>query len=306
MRRLSSAVTLRVAITADLHFDVPRSRAPAELVIQQINAARADAVLVIGDTATADARGLEECLGLFDAARPRWFIPGNHELWTRHNPRGALELLRSELPARIAAAGWRWLPGAPIRHGRSAVVGSLGWYDYAFAEPRLGLPQRFYEAKLSPGSAKMLRRDDLKPDGADVSEDRRNFIARWNDGRFIHGIGDDAAFLRDRIAELRSDLDSARDAEQVMVAVHVAPLEELLPRIPASGPIPEDRLHFAFTRAYLGSPAIGDVVMSFGNVRHIFCGHTHAYREAMIRGCSCVNVGSTYTEKRFLIVELPE
>src|SRR5690606_27569361 len=76
---------MRLLITADLHYNHPRSRALAEDVIEQINAERPDAVLVAGDTAVADGDALERCLGLFNVDGPKLFIAGNHELWT-HGP----------------------------------------------------------------------------------------------------------------------------------------------------------------------------------------------------------------------------
>ena len=297
-------MTFRLAVSADLHYDVPRSRLPAERLIAQINAADVDGVLLVGDTATAVGEALEKCLDLFRKDRPGWFIPGNHELWTKLQPRDAQHLLARELPDRVSAMGWNWLPGMPERLGSSVLVGSSGWYDYSFAEPRLGLPRRFYEAKLSPAAARTLGRHDLEPDAEDIPAPARDFIARWNDGRFIHGIADDLAFLDTRLGELRGDLASAGTAGNVVAAVHVAPHEMLLPQVPRTGPVPADRYPHAFTRAYLGSPAIGELLSEHGGVRHVFCGHTHVRREQVDSRCRWLNIGCTYTEKRFDVLEL--
>lgn len=303
---LSSLVASCFAVTADLHFDVARSRTPAQEIIGQINQAKPDGVLLIGDTATADSTGLEECLALFAPAAHRLFVPGNHELWARRQPRPAEGLLGDELRTRVTAAGWHWLPGAPFRVGRCAIVGSLGWYDYGFAEARLGLPRRFYEAKLSPGAARLLGRQDLAPDVADIPEQSREFYARWNDGRFIHGIVDDEAFLATRLAELSADLTAVRGASQVVAAIHVAPVAELLPRVPLEGPIPADRLPLAFTRAYLGSSRLGDALGEFPNITHVYCGHTHIHRDASTSSQVRINIGSDYLRKRFEIVQLSD
>ena len=40
--------------------------------------------------------------------------------------------------------------------GDVGFAGSLGWYDYSFAQASLGIPRRFYEAKVSPGVAERL------------------------------------------------------------------------------------------------------------------------------------------------------
>lgn len=294
----------RLAVTADLHYDVPRSRAPAEQLIAEINAAEIDGVLLVGDTATAVGDALERCLALFRPDRPGWFVPGNHELWTKLQPRDAEQLLAEELPTRVAAAGWHWLPGNPARLGSAALVGSPGWYDYSFAEARLGLPRRFYAAKVSPAAARTLGREDLRADAPDVPAEARNFLARWNDGRFIHGITDDTAFLDRRLEELEQDLAAVETSERVLAAVHVAPHEALLPPIPRMGVVPPDRYALAFTRAYLGSAAIGELLLRCGNVTEVICGHTHVCREGVIEGRRVVNIGSTYTQKRFELVKV--
>ena len=295
-------MTLRLAVTADLHHDVPRSRASAEALARQANATDADATLLIGDAAAADGEALEQCLSLFDDNRPRLFVPGNHELWTRRRPLDAEELLQDELPRRVRAAGWHWLPGMPWTRDNTAVVGSLGWYDYAFAAPQLGLPERFYAAKISPAAA-AARRLDLNLDQSGVPPIARDFFARWNDGRFIHGIADDAAFLARRLRELRADLTQVRDARRVVCAVHCCPLAELLPPVPP-GPVPADKLKFAFARAYLGSPRVGEAALGFPNVSHLLCGHTHVPRRAAVNGVECVNVGSGYVEKKLVVLDV--
>ena len=292
---------LRLAVTADLHHDVPRSRASAEAMIDEINARDdLDAVLLVGDAATADGDALERCLSLFRQDRPRLFVPGNHELWTRKRPVDANVLLRDDLPRRVRDLGWHWLPTNPWTHDGAAVVGSVGWYDYRFAAPQLGLPRRFYAAGVTPAAARRL---DLGLDGDDVPPQAGDFYARWNDGRYVRGVADDTIFLHERLAELRADLHSVAGATACLCAVHCSPLTDLLPPVP-SGPVPPDKLKFAFARAYLGSPLLGELALSFPNVTHLVCGHTHVPRRATVAGVECVNVGSDYLNKRVVVVDL--
>ena len=297
----------RLVVTADLHHDVPRSRASAEAMVEQVNDEDADAVLVIGDAASGDGEALARCLSLFRRDRANLFVPGNHELWTRGKGEGSTAdyRLRWDLPRRMTEdLGWRWLPGSPAVFADAgvAVVGSLGWYDYAFAEPSLGLPRRFYAAGMSPAAA-LRSGEPLEPEADDVPPHARGFYARWNDSRHIRGIGDDAIFLGRRLAELRDDLTGVAHVEKVVCAVHCVPLAELLPPVPP-GPVPDDRLKYAFARAYLGSPEIGRTVFEFPNVTHLLCGHSHHPRRATINGVECVNVGGGYEEKQVEIVEL--
>src|SRR5580704_8532494 len=142
---------MRILITADLHYNHPRSKVLAEELIEQMNSAGGDVLLVIGDTAVADGDSLEAGLGRFKFSGPKLFVAGNHELWTKGAD--SYRLFREELPRRVAALGWRWLENDPFISGDVAIVGTVGWYDYSFAAERLGIPRRFYAAKVSPGAA---------------------------------------------------------------------------------------------------------------------------------------------------------
>ena len=95
-------------------------------------------------------------------------------------------------------------------------------------------------------------------------------------------------------------------ARQIMAAIHVAPLAELLPRVPLAGPVPQNRLPLAFTRAYLGSSVVGEMLGAMPNVTHILCGHTHVHRDASSDGQVRINIGSDYLRKRFELIELPD
>src|SRR4051812_41300927 len=156
---------MRLLVTADLHYNHARSKALAIEVIERMNAAGGDGVLVVGDTAVADGDDFEACLSRFTVPGPRLFLCGNHELWTRRAD--SHDLFTNELPRRIAALGWRWLETDPLVERGFAVVGSVGWYDYSFASARLGIPRRFYEAKMSPGAGEYLRRTDPPANRAD-------------------------------------------------------------------------------------------------------------------------------------------
>src|SRR5687768_12441076 len=127
---------MRLLATADLHFNHPRSRPLAEEVIERMNRIDdADALLVVGDTAASNGDVLEECLARCRFAGPKLFVAGNHELWTRDADSHRLYTI--ELPRRVRALGWHWLETDPFVMGNVAIVGSVGWYDYSFAQAAL-------------------------------------------------------------------------------------------------------------------------------------------------------------------------
>ena len=142
---------MRLLATADLHYNHGKSTRLADELIDGINRMDFDLLLVIGDTATSDGDALERCLERLKFAGPKLFVAGNHELWTRGDD--SYRLFKEELPRRVTDAGWHWLQGEPFVADEIAIVGSVGWYDYSFAQKNLGIPLRFYEAKISPGAA---------------------------------------------------------------------------------------------------------------------------------------------------------
>ena len=307
---------MRLLVTADLHYNHGRSRLLAEELIDQMNdsAARSTAagqsvgVLVVGDTAAADGDDLERCLSRFRVDGPKLFVAGNHELWTHRADSHAL--FEGELPTRVRAIGWHWLEGEPVvfpgdggadEGGGVAVVGSVGWYDYSFALPLLGIPRRFYAHKVSPAAATRFaefahlleRTDDISPAGMDVA-------ARWNDGRHVKLHRTDEQFLAERLAVLAADLDrleTRQDVRAIVVGVHHVPFAELMP------PKPQFVSSRAFAGGFLGSPAIGELLLRYPKVRRVYCGHSHLAAEAPVGHLRAVNIGSGYRSKTFVEVD---
>jgi predicted phosphodiesterase len=286
---------MRLLVTADLHFNHRVSRPLAEEMIAEMNSAGGDGVLVIGDTAAADGDLLEQCLLRFTTRGPKLFVAGNHELWT--HGADSYALFSTELPRRVRALGWHWLEGDPFVAGDAAVVGSVGWYDYSFAQPSLGIPRRFYERKVSPGAAERLdEHADLLERSDDLSPAAREVVARWNDGRFVKLGRSDEAFLDERLTELRRSLQRVSSVPRVTAALHHLPFRELLP--------PSRQAQWDFSKAYLGSERIGALLQEFPNVTRLFCGHSHLARSADVAGIHAVNIGSGYRWKTFVPVDL--
>ena len=117
---------MKIIITADLHYNVKRSREPARRVIDQINGLGADLVVLVGDTAGHEIDILSECLHLFDSfAGSKLFVAGNHELWSHGDD--SWDRYRRQIPRAVREAGFHYLDQAPFVGGDLAVVGSVGW-----------------------------------------------------------------------------------------------------------------------------------------------------------------------------------
>lgn len=284
---------MRLLVTADLHYNHPVSRPLADELIDEMNRQDGDVLLLVGDTAVADGDVLERCLSRFTFAGPKLFIAGNHELWTARPDSYAI--FTEELPQRVAALGWQWLETQPFVAGDVAIVGSVGWYDYSFAQANLGIPKRFYAEKVSPGAAKHLGGydhlfvDDVPPHAMDV-------VARWNDGKFVKLGRSDETFLQECLDRLTTACEANRDKRQIVAAVHHLPFHELLP--------PPKSSQWDFAKAYLGSERLGQTLAQFSNVSTIYCGHSHMPGEATVGHVHAINVGSGYRHKLFKVMDL--
>jgi Icc-related predicted phosphoesterase len=286
---------MRLLATADLHYNHAKSRESADGLIDRINGERFDALLLVGDTAAADGDALEQCLSRFTFGGPRLLVAGNHELWTHGGD--SYRLFREDLPRRVRALGWQWLQTDPYRSGDVAIVGSVGWYDYSFAQASLGIPERFYARKVSPGVAEQLAEyRDLLARADDVGPVAREVVARWNDGRFVKLHRGDFEFLEELLRELRGQLESVRDARTVVAAVHHLPFRALLP--------PGHNVQLDFAKAYLGSGRLGELLLEFPNVRHALCGHSHFRARETVGHVDATNVGSGYRWKTFVTLDL--
>src|SRR3954467_12405787 len=103
---------MRLLVTADLHYNHPRSKGLAEDVIKTMNDAGGDGVLVVGDTAASDGEDLEACLSRFEIDGPKLFLCGNHELWTRGDD--SYRLFTEDLPRRGRALGGQGAETGPL------------------------------------------------------------------------------------------------------------------------------------------------------------------------------------------------
>jgi len=240
-----------------------------------------------------------DCLKLFDAfAGDRLLVPGNHCIWCREGE-SSLDRYEKALPDVAADAGFSVLDHNPLVRGDLGLVGSIGWYDYSFAEKSLGIPEDFYREKLAPGAAAYLgtHRSLLEAHEAALTQRHYSIGARWMDGvRVKLGMSDEefTTLLVKKLAEQLQDVASR--AERIVAFVHHLPFAELVPRNRPD--------KFAFAAAYMGSGRFGKVLLDCDKVSDIYCGHSHWPMRTRIGQINVVNVGSTYVEKRIEILEV--
>lgn len=290
---------MKILITADLHYDILRSREPTRALAGRACAAGGDVLVLAGDTAGADPATLADCLALFaDFSGQRLLVPGNHCLWCRDGE-GSLERYERLLPQVARDCGFALLDHGPVAIDGLGLVGSIGWYDYSFREESLGIPLAFYRAKLAPGAAVHSgEHADLIEAHWEHLTDRQLAIGtRWMDGVHVKLGIDDEAFLAHLTYKLRRQLATlARRVERIVAITHHLPFEELVPR---------DRPdQFAFAAAFMGSGRLGRALAECPKVTDVYCGHSHWPGQARIGRLRVVNVGSTYEKKRLEVLEV--
>lgn len=295
---------MRILVTADLHYDIARSRGPARELAQRAVATGGDALVLVGDTAGAELGPLLECLRLFDGfAGRRLFVPGNHCLWCLPG-QDSMDRYERILPDACGEAGFEFLDQGPVVLGGEeqaaiGLAGSIGWYDYSFADASLDMPEDFYRAKVAPGAAEYLGGHEaiLERHRGRLTKRHLDMGVRWMDGVHVRLGVTDEEFLGLLCARLRSQLlDLSARCERIVVFTHHLPFGNL---VPSGRP---DR--FAFAAAFLGAGALGDVILEFPKVSHVYCGHSHWPGRKQVGHVAIVNVGSTYTEKRLEVLEL--
>src|SRR5207302_1696053 len=94
---------------------------------------------------------------------------------------------------------------------------------------------------------------------------------RWPDGE---SLLDDEALTAWMVARLRADLASVESGPIVVVTHHLPFLGLVLVR---------GRLPWDYLNGFMGSQALGEVILQKPGALHVISGHTHARRRALLR-----------------------
>lgn len=248
---------MRLALTSDIHIDT-NGAATLEILAARVREIGPDVLVVAGDIATGAATYLRTLLALRAAAPEVMVVAGNHDVWTA--PEAAAKGLDSwkrldaVLPALCREAGVHLLDAGPVVLGGIGFAGSLGWYDLSTADPDLGLPLATYREGEWGG----LRWNDHR-------------LAVWGDGAGGRMVERDVADrLRARLAAHLATLETAR----VVAVTHTLPFAAQVARSPSPA--------WRFVNAFMGSTALGDLLLADPRVELAIAGHTHIGSELWI------------------------
>lgn len=250
---------MRIAFTSDLHVDVsPRNREAARLVAERMRAHRPDVIAIAGDVGNT-LEDLRESLSLFSGTDATClFVAGNHDVWVES--RGGRRLDSREkyfggIPDVCERCGFIDLGQWPIVLGRVGFVGSLGWYDYTFADPRLGLSEDDYWRGRWEGEIwwdrEMTFWPSLRAQGEGSEPDGR--------ARDPEVCSDLAGILDAHLREVEPSV------ERIVAVVHTLPYLATLPR----------RDPPCYLDAFTGSERLGRLLDSHPTVTHHIGGHKH-------------------------------
>jgi putative phosphoesterase len=263
----------RLTLTNDLHLDLLHLwHEPLDGFLSRLSREGSLRLVLAGDLVSFAEPNLARAFeALADYAGQILYTPGNHDLWTRHGD--SLQLYEEFIPAVCARYGVHYLDGAPYVHGSVAVVGNVGWYDYAFRDEALGYPDQWYRERWIPGRF------------------------QWMDRHYIRWPLTDAEFTARCCRQLDAQLADLPDSiDTVVVVTHHLPFAELLVRKP-------DPL-WTFGNAFMGSPELGAVIRRHARVKHVFCGHSHAGARMTMDGFTAVCLAGNYHIKVLETIEL--
>ncbi len=198
---------MKIVALADLHYNISRCREHVQAQARTVCKNGADVLLIAGDTASTDLQFFEEALELFKTFPGRkLLVPGNHDIWVlaAGDSRKRYEY---ELPQICRRHGFEYLDADPVVIEGTAFVGTIGWYDYSFRDESLGVPARFYEAKVGPGAADQIRRYQHLLEGeCDVTDAMKQITAIWRDGQHVKLGTSDVDFAKYLTGRLREHL----------------------------------------------------------------------------------------------------
>lgn len=261
-------------VASDLHFGMSSRGDSATAQLASFACSRAqssDVLCIAGDIGTSP-ENFRKCLGLFqNFPGHKCAVAGNHDIWVPpgHDSRKRLD----ELERDFNSSGFHPLEQNPLLFPSFGIVGTIGWYDYSFHDPELGIPHAAYSSKCFPDSGGGM----------------------WGDATHVRWSWSDPEASTWFEAKLRAHLEQCRSLPQVIVVMHHLPTKKLLvhprwvvPRV------------WRFFNAFLGSERYAKLLGNYPQVRMAFCGHIHLARKAKVNGQTYVSLGGDYQEKELV------
>lgn len=277
----------KIAITADLHWGLPKCNAANTALVESLRENPPDLLLVGGD------QGAEfhfsDCLeALKTIGCPVGLVAGNHDIWVRsEDSRGdSWRVFDHLLPLECARRGFHYLDQGPwlMPEWDLAIVGTMNWYDHSWG--REGLASRF-------------PKDLWRLEQMCFTRGRHNdrVYVRWPEGMT------NASVTRDLAARFASHLAKAiAVAGNIVVITHHPALPELGFPATARESDPEaPSMDHLLWEAFSGNSLVEQIVRDNAEkISLVVSGHTHRWRSGSLGRARLVNVGSDYPVKNLI------
>jgi predicted phosphohydrolase len=279
--------SLRLAITADLHWGHRRGQNEVQLLADYVAQHPPHLLILAGDIGSGEKYA--ECLALFDRVHCRKaLVPGNHDIWVHSREQEAgldsLKLYYEALPRASAEHGFHYLDHGPLYLPEAdlAIVGSINWYDYSWGVE--GLRKNY-------------------PDEEHRLQSKRLPRGRLNDFNYVRWNIDDQRFTAQVVEAMARHLDEAlSQAAHVIVVTHHPPFYTLGWK-PKVEPVTLNRYLWD---CFIGNQAMEDLLRHHSErISFAFCGHCHEARENHLNGIRGYNIGGHYHFKRLLTLDWP-
>jgi 3',5'-cyclic AMP phosphodiesterase CpdA len=247
---------MRIAFSSDFHIDASETnRKAVENIAERMRAAAPDVVVIAGDVGNT-LEQLGETLTFFsDLCVPKFFVAGNHDVWVEEaNPDiDSREKYEVRVPRVCDQFGFTDLSREPVIIDNVGFVGSLGWYDYSFADPMLDLAHEDYWRG---------RYEDR------IWWDKE--MAFWSSRGGGNGASGerirDPEVCQEMVATLGTHLQTIEGrVDRIIAVVHTLPFLQTLPR--SDPPY--------YLDAFTGAAGLGETLARCDKVTHQIGGHKH-------------------------------
>lgn len=246
---------MRIGFISDIHVDINRiggEEIVTDLLAAESRRRKLDILLIAGDISSDYRLTLKTVDRLLaESGAKVYFIPGNHDIWNEQHP----ELKASDTYGALLAHPANIARGPVLLDGNWAIVGDLGWYDFAYGDPSFSF-------------------DDFDRMQYGERTWRDKIMSIWDRGTLdVHKMF---------VERLGRALDSV-SGRKVIMATHVV-------QVPEFTVSPPDTM-WKYFNAFLGSPEYGKLSQERG-VAISVCGHVH-YRKTARKGgtefvCPCL------------------
>ena len=283
---------IKIAAFSDAHFPKLVGIKGLKVLRNSVNNIDPDYVVIAGDLTEGEKESFEIFLKEFEEIDcPKLICLGNHDLWVQSFEEATSLEKMEEFIEMGESFGYHMLDNKPFLEKDSGFAGTVGWYDYSFADPQFPIKDienkiLFYKGDTFAASwwndrfyFRLKKRNPLME--MTFTEDDNFFVDSLKIPRSSRE--EDTYFTKLCYKHLNKSLNKIKDAKIKIAVIHHLPFKELL-NIGR-----EKTIESLFFNAYMGSKCFGELMIE-KKVDICICGHTHLDVRRKIHGIEVYNV----------------